>query len=138
LLDRLDGVWLSDATKSVSFIGKPPTGGGGGHIYIKDVKRRGIAYNDRNGTSFQVLDGKQYPGPGYVNDDYTVARWPVDEFTTDNMTFRKGKPQAHLMQFMAADGSWKIIVQRPVSDRGEWTPQTISYYRKAPHGTKAW
>jgi hypothetical protein len=140
LLDRLDGTWQPQPDKAVLFVSPIPPGGGGGsgHIYTKDASRRGIGYKDKTGDSFQVLDGKPYVGPGAVNGDYTVARWPIDEFTTENINFRNGKPLTHLMQFIAADGSWKIIVQRPVDDRGQWTTQTVSYWRKVPNGTKVW
>ena len=137
LLDRLDGVWQLNLEKSVYFLTAPPQGAPAGHIYVKDVARRGITYRSAGGESFQALDGKHHPSqlaPGST----TVARWPVDEFTLENLTSTDGKPTQILMQFLAADGQSKIIVARSIDENGGQTPAAVMYWDKLPDGTPVW
>ena len=132
LLDRLDGRWRLDLKKSVYYL-EPPSEASEDHIYVKDETRRGITYRSGGGESFQVLDGKPYPSQ-LTPKPTTVARWPIDEFTVENVTRLQGKPQSILMQFLAPDGTSKIIVRRNVDDLGGQTPSEIMYWDKVPDG----
>jgi hypothetical protein len=137
LLDRLDGTWRLNLEKSTQFLPdgtatRPQTGGE--HIYVKDAKRRGIGYKDATGESFQVLDGKPYPSQ-LMPQPTTVARWPIDEFTLENLVTRQGKPTSILMQFLAPDGQSKIIIGRSINEHGEQTPTAVSYFDKVPAGS---
>ena len=136
LLDRLNGTWQLDLEKSSYFLTAPPQNAGGGHIYVKDVTRRGIAYTSAAGESFQVLDGKPYPMQGAAQ--ATVARWPIDEFTLENVTAVQGKPTSILMQFLSPDGTSKIIVRRSIDEHGGQTPAAVMYWNKVPDGTAVW
>ena len=132
LLDRLDGTWRLDLEKSVNFLGPRPENSPE-HIYVKDETRRGITYKSSDRESFQVLDGKAYPG--HNAGVATVARWPIDEFTVENVTTMQGKPRSILMQFLSPDGTWKIIVRRNIDEHGGQTPAGVMYWNKVPDGT---
>ena len=133
LLDRLDGRWRINLKKSVYYL-EPPSQASEDHIYVKDETRRGITYRSGGGESFQVLDGKPYPSQ-LTPHPTTVARWPIDEFTLENVTRLQGKPQSILMQFLTPDGTSKIIVSRRIDERGEQTPAAVMYWDKVPDGT---
>ena len=138
LLDRLNGTWQHNLEKSnYYFLTAPPQTAGGGHIYVKDMTRRGITYKSAEGESFQVLDGKPYPSQ-LTPQPSTVARWPIDEFTVENMTTRQGKPTSILMQFLSPDGMSKIIVSRNIDEHGEQSPAAVMYWDKVPDGTEVW
>jgi len=137
LLDRLHGTWRPNLEKSSYFLTAPPQTAGGGHIYVKDATRRGITYKSASGESFQVLDGKPYPSQ-LTPRPTTVARWPIDEFTVENVTTRQGEPRSILMQFLSPDGKSKIIVARNIDERGGQTPAAVTYWDKVPDGTEVW
>jgi len=128
LLDRLDGIWRMDLEKSINFLG-PPAQTAGEHTYIKDETRRGITYKSSGGESFQVLDGKPYASQ-LTPEPTTVARWPIDEFTLENVVSRQGRPTTILMQFLAPDGQSKSIVGRNIDEHGGQTPATVTYWNK--------
>ena len=132
LLDRLDGTWRLDLEKSVYFLGPPPQNSED-HIYVKDETRRGIMYKSSGGESFQALDGKPYPSQ-LKPEPTTVARWPIDEFTLENVTTRQGEPASILMQFFSPDGTSKIILARSIDERGNQTPSSAMYWNKVPDG----
>ena len=133
LLDRLDGTWRMDVEKSVSFLGPQPQASVD-HTYVKDETRKGIVYRSGGGESFQVLDGKPYPSQ-LTPEPTTVARWPVDEFTVENVTTSPGTPVSILMQFLSPDGTSKIIVRRSIDEHGGQTPAAEMYWDKVPDGT---
>ena len=133
LLDRLDGTWRINLEKSV-FLLAPPPQNSADHIYVKDKTRRGITYKSSGDESFQVLDGQPYPSQ-LTPQPSTVARWPIDEFTVENVTTIQGKPRSILMQFLSPDGTSKIIVGRDIDERGEHTPSSVRYFDKVPDGT---
>jgi hypothetical protein len=133
LLDRLDGTWRLDPEKSVNLLGPSPVNSGE-HIYVKDETRRGITYKSSGKESFQVLDGKAYPSQ-LTPQPSTVTRWPIDEFTVENVTTMQGKPRSILMQFLSPDGTWKIIVGRNIDEHGAQTPASLMYWNKVPDGS---
>ena len=137
LLDRLDGAWRLNLQKSSYFLTAPPQNAVGGHIYVKDATRRGITYKSAGGESFQALDGKPSPSQ-LMPQPSTVARWPIDEFTVENVTTIQGKPTSILMQFLSPDGRSKIIVARNIDERGGQTPAAVMYWDKVPSGTEVW
>ena len=137
LLDRLDGTWRLNLQKSNYFLTAPPQNTGGGHIYVKDATRRGITYKSAGAESFQALDGKPYPSQ-LTPQPSTVARWPIDEFTLENLTTIQGKPRSILMQFLSPNGNSKIIVARNIDEDGGQTPAAVMYWDKVPDGTEVW
>ena len=130
LLDRLDGRWRLNLEKSIYYLSPAPQNVSE-HIYVKDETRRGIAYISGGRESFQVLDGTpstMQPAP----QQSTVARWPIDEFTVENVTTSEGKPRSILMQFLSPDGMTKIIVGRSIDEHGGQTPTSVRYWDKIP------
>ena len=136
LLGRVDGTWRPNLEKSSYFLTAPPETAPNGHIYIKDVARRGITYKSVVGESFQVLDGKPYPAQ--IMPQSTLARWPIDEFTFENVTTIQGKLRRMTMHFHAPDGMSKIMVARDIDERGGRTPAAVTYWDKVPDGTPVW
>ena len=137
LLERLDGSWQIDLEKSSYFLTAPPRNAGGGHIYVKDTRRRGITYKSASDESFQALDGRPYPFR-LTPQPSTIARWPIDEFTVENVVTSQGKPTMILMQFLSPDGRSKIIVSRNIDEHGGQTPAFVMYWDKVPDGTEVW
>lgn len=137
LLDRLDGAWQLNLEKSVYFLSAPPQGAPAGHVYVKDVTRRGITYKSAGGESFQALDGQPHSSQ-LTPQSTTVARWPIDEFTLENLTSTDGKARQILMQFLAPDGQSKIIVSRSIDEHGGQTPAAVMFWDKVSDGTPLW
>ena len=95
----------------------------GVHIFaelVQEALLRGSKidpYKSSGGESFQVLDGKPYASQ-LTPEPTTVARWPIDEFTLENVVSRQGRPTTILMQFLAPDGQSKTIVGRNIDEHG--------------------
>lgn len=132
LMTRIEGAWVFNRAKSTAMVGESlpvPEG----YTYRIGPDRKGVYFTSAgaSSSSYAAFDGKPHGSPrGF-------ARFPIDEFTVENIGSENGRRRSSNTQFYSPDGTKVIHIVRRQNAEGVETIVGTALYEKAPGGTPA-